>query len=157
MYMVYQTAMTGVVATLAMTALLYFIHGRGLANADMIRAVGSLITHSEENAFTPGVVIHGISGVVFAFVYIAIWSLLPVASFQHYWLLGLFTGAAHGLVVSFMLVATVAEKHPLERFRRAGLGVAVAHLAAHVVYGLVIGLLAGLIQIRFAAFSGLLM
>jgi len=45
-------------------------------------------------------------------------------------------------VVSFALVVLVAEHHPLERFQKAGMGVAVAHLLGHLVYGLIIGLLA---------------
>ncbi len=156
MYMIYQTFMTGIVATLAMTAVLYAIHWRGFANADMIRAVGSLVTRSEADAVVPGIIIHFVSGVIFAFIYVGFWSLFRFDAFSMYPVLGLITGLAHGLVVSFMLVATVAERHPVERFRRVGLGVAVAHLLGHVVFGGVVGSLAWLIRIRFDFLGALL-
>jgi Family of unknown function (DUF6789) len=138
-----QTVLAGVIATVVMTASLYAIHWRGFAEADMLRALGSIFTRKESNALPVGVVLHFLSGIVFAFLYVVVWSTLPVNAFQHYVLLGLFTGFAHGLVVSYVLVVLVAEHHPLERFQRAGIGVAVAHLAAHVVYGLLVGIVAG--------------
>jgi hypothetical protein len=49
------------------------------------------------------------------------------------------SGPFHGSVVSLMLVVLMAEHHPLERFREAGLRVAVTHVAAHIVYGFVVG------------------
>lgn len=138
-----QTVLAGLIATVVMTASLYAIHWRGMAEADMLRALGSLITRDEATALPVGIMIHLVSGIVFAFVYIVVWSTLPLHAFQHYVLLGLLTGFAHGLVVSFALVVLVAEHHPLERFQRAGIGVALAHLLAHVVYGLLIGIVAG--------------
>ena len=137
-----QTILAGIIATAAMCVALYIIQWRGLAEADMVRAIGSIITRNEQNAMPIGLVIQFVSGVGFAFLYIIVWSTLPIAEFQHYVLLGLVTGFAHGLVVSFMLVVLVAEHHPLPRFQNAGMGVAVAHLVAHVVYGLLVGLVA---------------
>ena len=49
--------------------------------------------------------------------------------------IGLFTGFAQGLVVSLSLVVLIAEHHPQKSFRKAGFGVAIAHLLAHIVYG----------------------
>lgn len=143
-----QTALAGVIATVVMSAALYAIHWRGFAEADMIRALGSIVTRNEANAIPLGMAIHLFSGIVFAFVYVIVWSTLPISEFQHYVLLGLVTGFAHGLVVSFALVILVAEHHPLERFQRAGIGVAVAHLVAHVVYGVLVGVIAGSYLLR---------
>ena len=64
------TAVGGIVATAVMSSTLYFITWRGFANADMIRALGSLVTKKEENALLPGVLIHFTSGVIFSFVYV---------------------------------------------------------------------------------------
>ena len=50
-------------------------------------------------------------------------------------------GLFHGMVVGFVGVITVAEHHPLEKFKKAGFTVAVAHLFGHIVYGLSIGLI----------------
>jgi Family of unknown function (DUF6789) len=138
-----QTILAGVIATAVMSAALYAIHWKGFAEADMIRALGSILTRNEANAVPLGIAIHLVSGILFAFLYVIVWSTLPVAEFRHYLLLGLVTGFAHGLVVSFALVVLVAEHHPMERFRQAGIGVAVAHLVAHVVYGLLVGIVAG--------------
>jgi len=143
-----QTVLAGLIATLAMTASLYAVHWRGLAEADMIRALGSLLSRNEAGSLPLGVAIHGISGIVFAFVYVVVWSTLPVTAFQHYLLLGVLTGFAHGLVVSFALVILVAEHHPLPRFQNVGMGVAVAHLVAHVIYGLLVGIVAGSYLVR---------
>ena len=143
-----QTILAGLIATVVMTVSLYAIHWRGFAEADMMRALGSILTRSEANALPVGAVIHVLSGIGFAFLYVIVWSTLPLAEFQHYLLLGLVTGFAHGLVVSFMLVILVAEHHPLQRFQSAGIGVAVAHLVAHVVYGLLVGIVAGSYLLR---------
>ncbi len=77
-----------------------------------------------------------------------VWSTLPISQFVHYLALGVLFGFAHGLVVSFMLVVLVAEHHPVARFQRAGLDVALAHLAAHIVYGFIVGLVAGAYLVR---------
>jgi hypothetical protein len=37
----------------------------------------------------------------------------------------------------------VAETHPVERFRTAGVEVAAAHVAGHLAYGMGVGLVAG--------------
>ena len=140
---VFQTVLAGLIATAAMSGTLYAIHWRGLAEADMVRAIGSIITRKEENAMLPGLVLHFLSGIGFAFLYVIVWSALPTEGFVHYVALGLLTGFAHGLIVSFVLVVLVAEHHPVPRFQKAGVGVAVAHLVAHVIFGLMVGLVAG--------------
>ena len=50
-------------------------------------------------------------------------------------------GLFHGVVVGFVGVITVAEHHPITKFKQAGFTVAVAHLFGHVVYGLSIGII----------------
>ena len=47
--------------------------------------------------------------------------------------------------MGFVLVTAVAENHPLPEFQQAGFSVAVAHWAAHIVYGFVVGLTIGVI------------
>lgn len=150
-----QTIAAGFIATAIMSGTLYAIHWRGLAEADMIRAIGSIVTRNEDNAVIPGIVIHFASGIVFAFVYVVVWSSLPIGQFTHYLVLGVFSGFAHGLVVSFVLVVLVAEHHPVLRFQRAGVDVALAHLVAHVVYGLILGLVAGAYLVRLEVLPSL--
>ncbi len=143
------TLATGIVATALMTVVLYGIHWRGFANADMLRALGSLFTRSEANSLAPGIVLHFLMGIVFAFLYVGFWSALPLAALWSYLAVGLIFGLGHGLVVSFALVILVAEHHPLQRFQNAGMGVAIAHLLGHVIYGLTVGLLAGVWRLHF--------
>jgi hypothetical protein len=52
-------------------------------------------------------------------------------------------GTFHGAAMSFILMALVADTHPVERFRTAGVEVAAAHVVGHVVYGMGVGLVAG--------------
>ena len=153
---VFQTVLAGLIATAAMSGALYAIHWRGMAEADMIRAIGSLVTRKEANAMLPGLILHFLSGIIFAFLYVIVWSALPIEGFVHYVALGVLTGFAHGLIVSFVLVVLVAEHHPVPRFQQAGVGVAVAHLAAHVVYGLLVGLVAGSYLLRLAVLPSLI-
>jgi len=59
--------------------------------------------------------------------------------------LGAMMGFLQGLVVSIGLVIVVAEHRPVERFRKAGVNVALIHLIAHVIFGAIIGLVSALI------------
>ena len=143
------TALVGIAGAIVMSALMYGIHYAGLAEADMIRAIGSIITKAEDDALFVGSAVHLTSGVVFSFVYVAFLSLFPFEGVGGFFLFGIVAGAFHGLVVSFVLVSVVAGHHPLERFRQAGFGVAVTHLIGHVAYGGVVGAAAGWYGLRF--------
>ena len=57
-----------------------------------------------------------------------------------YVVLGFIVSMMHGLIVSFLLVAIVASHHPVEKYQKAGFGVAVFHFLAHLIYGLVLGI-----------------
>ncbi len=131
----------GLLGTLSMTIVLYFINRSGFANSDMVRAIGSLFTKKYENSFIPGIIIHFLFGIIFAGIYgLIIDSLNPngfTAVIGYGFGLGLFQGAAVGL----LLTIAVAEHHPLEKFQKAGFTVAAAHWFAHIVYGLVVGLI----------------
>ena len=132
------TILAGLLATTAMSSFLYLVHFSGAANADMIRALGSMLTKNADNALLAGLITHAISGVMFAFPYAIVLELAPVSGYAKTAVGGLI-GFFHGFVLSFMLIALVAESHPIERFRSAGVSVAVVHLLAHVVYGATIG------------------
>lgn len=114
----------------------------------MIRALGSMVMKKEEDALFAGVAIHLVSGVIFAFLYVGIWSFLPLEAMREFILFGILSGTFHGLVVSFLLITLVAGRHPVERFRNAGIGVGVAHLIGHVAYGAAVGAFAGKFRLR---------
>lgn len=137
----------GVVGTSAMSFVMWFITKEGIANADMMRAIGSIFT-DEDSAFSTGLTVHYIVGIVLAFIYLLIISLFQPQSLWAYTGLGAMIGLFHGVAFAFLLVVVVAEHHPKESFRNAGLEVALAHLGGHIVYGLFVGLVAGLLVIK---------
>ena len=59
------------------------------------------------------------------------------------------SSSSWGHLANWLLVALVAEHHPIEKFQSAGLGVAAAHWVGHVVYGLVVGGIAGMYALRY--------
>ncbi len=149
MVLFFQTIFAGAVGTCAMTFLMTIIHRSRWANADMIRALGSLASKQYKRALIPGVIIHFAAGILFAFPYAILLTLvaepqmLPLAG------MGLVLGLFHGIVVAFGLVALVSENHPVEMFRKAGPEVAIAHIVGHMGYGCVVGAMIGLMGINY--------
>lgn len=133
----------GILGTAGMTLTMWLITQTRFANADMVRAVGSVLTRSYDNALIPGATVHFTVGIIIAFVYALFLSIFYFNSAASSAGLGALLGTMHGLAVSFVLVNLVAEHHPLERFRKAGVEVVVAHMVGHIVYGLVVGAVIG--------------
>jgi len=141
---VWMAVIAGLIGTGGMEVVLRSITRSSWANADMVRAIGSLFTKSLNNAYGAGIVIHFISGIIFAFLYSFVITSLNVHGLLSITGAGILIGFIHGGVVSFILVAAVAEHHPLPQFQKAGFSVAVAHWIGHLVYGLLVGLIIGL-------------
>jgi hypothetical protein len=141
---IFTSLMAGILGASAMEVVLWLITREGWAKANMIVAVGSLITRSRENAFRTGVVLHAISSFVFAAIYAFAMMKFGLSHLPTSFFAGIGFGIVHGLVVSLTLVWVVAERHPLEEFQEAGLAVGVSHFAGHVAYGAVVGLVVGL-------------
>ncbi len=135
----------GFIATAGMTAFLWAVDRSGWTNADMVRAVGSLITKSYHNALGVGLVVHFISGMIIAGVYIHILSLLALTNFATELMMGGIMGFAQGFVVGLSIIRQ-SYRHPVEEFQKADYQVAIAHIAGHVVYGLLIGALYGVLR-----------
>ena len=147
------TIVAGIVGTTGMSLAMWIITRSGIANASMIRAIGSLFTKSYKNSFEPGLVIHLISGILFAFLYVILISIFAPTSIAAAIGAGTMIGVFHGVAFGFLLVITVAEHHPLEQFRKAGFEVAIAHFVGHVIYGLLVGLVVGLTGARIFLLS----
>lgn len=133
----------GFVGTAMMTGVMWFIHRSGWANADMTRALGSLVTRRYENSLLPGIALHFTVGCIFAIGYLLIFRSLDLNSIRASIAVGTALGTFHGAAMSFILMALVAETHPVERFRQAGIEVAAAHVVGHLAYGMGVGLVAG--------------
>jgi uncharacterized membrane protein YagU involved in acid resistance len=131
--------LSGFLGTTAMIAIMSFIHRMKWANADMIRAVGSIVTGSYENSFYVGLIVHYAVGISFSFLYTLIIAVAPIQTPGSTEIIAGLTGVVHGLMVGLLLMVEVAEHHPVERFQRVGLGVAVSHVIGHIVYGLTVG------------------
>ena len=132
---------SGLISTILMSLILEGITRSKLANADMIRALGSIYTRKYSNSLTPGIILMLFSGVLFSLIYYVIIGFFVPQPGIATVLAGLAMGLFHGMVVSLGLVVLVAEYHPLEKFRKAGFTVAASHVVGHVFYGFTIGTL----------------
>lgn len=137
------TCAAGLFGAACMAGLMKLLSRKGLVNTDMIVAVGSIFTKSLDSAGLVGGLLHAISGVIFAMVYALVMSLFGVHGLLTTIAVSGGMGAVHGFIMCFIMVASVAEHHPIPQFREAGMGVAVAHLLGHVMYGLGVGLILG--------------
>jgi hypothetical protein len=134
----------GMLGGAAMEGALWLIGRAGWAKADMLVALGSLLTRSRENAWRVGAVLHLASAIGFAMAYTLLMLQLSLTHMPLSMMLGLGVGIVHGLLVSLALVWVVAEQHPLEEFNEATLAIGLAHMVGHVVYGGVVGFVVGL-------------
>ncbi len=83
-------------------------------------------------------IVHFVSGMIIAAVYLHILDLLALTSIATEIMMGGVMGFAQGFVVGLCIVR-LSYRHPVEKFQRADYQVAIAHIAAHVVYGLIVG------------------
>lgn len=136
--------LAGILAGAAMEAALWVIGAAGWAKADMIVALGGLLTKRRDNAWRVGAFVHVVAAIVFAVLYTLLMLKLEMTAMPQSMLLGGAVGFGHGLIVSLGLVWVVAERHPLEEFNEAGLAIGLSHLVGHVVYGAVVGFVVGI-------------
>lgn len=141
---------SGIIATAGMTLFMNYISKTGFANANMVRAIGTIFTKNLDEGYNLGLTLHFIAGILIAFVYISLISLYGPTNIYGYAGFGTLIGLFHGFAFSFILIIAVAEHHPLEKFKQAGFEVALAHLAGHVVYGLIIGIVTGIFNLNFS-------
>lgn len=146
-----QTLMAGLVGTACMSTVMTLIHRSEWASADMIRALGSLVTRKYETALLPGVLIHFAAGMALSIPYAIVLGRFGDGPLLMHVGLGGLLGFVHGLVMSLILVALASERHPVKQFQEAGVEVAVAHIAGHVVYGMGVALVVHVLGINWGA------
>lgn len=146
-----EVILAGLAGTAAMTMLMGLIRKLGVADADMIRAIGSVFTGSLDRSLLVGATLYTMGGMVFAMLYAVALSFLPIEGFWPILGVSSLMGFVHGFAMSFLLVVTVAEHHPVQRFRDAGISVALAHLVGHVAYGAGVGLVLGAIGLNITS------
>ncbi|MBC7692935.1 MAG: hypothetical protein H7222_14325 [Methylotenera sp.] len=145
----FEIVISGLISTLAMEMVMRLTTGMKLANADMVRALGSLVTREYRTALLPGLLLHVVFGVVFAFFYASVVSFSPAHTSASIILITTILSIFHGLAFGVLLVILVAEHHPLPMFRTVGLRVVLAHLAGHVTYGFCLGLMFVFTRLQF--------
>ena len=133
--------MSGFFATLCMVGVMDIITKSKLANADMVRAIGSIFTKNYENSFKPGLILHFLSGLIFTTVYFAAFKFFLLENTTLAPVVGLVGGFFHGMFITLLLVNLVAKYHPLSKFKETGFYMATAHVVGHMVFGLALGLI----------------
>ncbi|MGC1478869.1 MAG: DUF6789 family protein [Chthoniobacterales bacterium] len=128
----------GIVGTALMTAFLLIPRWLKIANVDIIRAVGALVTKREDNAWKPGMAIHLFSGIVFGYIY---WAALSLAGLPLNIWTGIVLGAVHGAIVMLLTGIAVMEHHPMRKYQDRGPMTGFMQLLAHVIYGGTVGLI----------------
>jgi hypothetical protein len=126
----------GVAGTVVMTVFLLIPRWMGWGKIDVIRAVGSLMTHRRDEIFSNGLILHLFMGILFAYVYGGI---LYLSHIPFNALSGLFLGCLHGSIVMLMVCIVIMEHHPIAAYHEKGLGTGFAQLGAHMLYGLTVG------------------
>lgn len=131
--------LAGLIGTTAMVGIMSLITRLKFANADMVRAVGSVYTKSYEGSLMPGLIIHYFNGILFGLIYSFMLSFAPVLTPGASVIICGLTGFVHGLIVGLFLMVMVAEYHPMPEFRQAGPDVAIAHVIGHIFFGIAVG------------------
>lgn len=143
----------GLIATIAMTAILQVSLGLGLSRMSLPFLVGAFFTNDRQVALIVGFVLYTIGGWLFAFFYFAVF-----ASVQTYtWWFGALLGLLHGMVLltvalplaPFVHPRMASEYHGVTDRRQLeppgflglnyGRGTPLSTLLAQTVYGAVLG------------------
>lgn len=127
----------GLLGTVVMTVFLLLPRWMNIAHVDVVRAVGALITRRADGGYVPGLAVHLVSGVLFAYVYQAV---LHFSHVPFTFASGLLLGGVHGVIVMLLVCITVMEHHPMAKYHRRGPMTGVMQLIAHLLYGGTVGL-----------------
>jgi hypothetical protein len=138
------SAVAGFLGVAALELVMWLV-ARGVSTrANMVVAIGSLMTRSLDNALMVGAFVHATAAIAFSMLYTLLMLAAGFTGLPEAFMIGLGFGVLHGILMSLILVWVVSDTHPVEEFRRASLAVGLSHLAGHVAYGAVVGLAVGL-------------
>ena len=137
----------GLVATAAMTVLLYVLPVLGFPKTDVAYFAGSLLRFHPSKATLYGILIHFGMGIIFAFLYGLGFVFLDLS--PNYWI-GAVAGILHWVAMMLsmdMLGESNRKVQPGQNTKRAallsnlGAAAAIGSLVRHVSFGVVVGLL----------------
>jgi hypothetical protein len=134
----------GLIGTAGMSIFIYSRSTFGFSGREALSIIGRLVTESPEQAPKAGAILHAAAGVLFAICYTILILAISPAGVMARAGTGALIGLAHGFTMSYVMVISVAEHHPVIRLREAGIGLALLYLLGHVIYGILVGLVVGL-------------
>lgn len=136
---------TGFLSTVIMLLFFELLKLTKIFKVDIIRAVGSFILQKEAHSYLLGAFLHLFYGTLCGYIYIFIFSTVPVPDLSKYGavytILGVGLGFNHGMIVALIFSIFFTQYHQVIKFRKAGFGVAVYQAVGHIVYGLALGVL----------------
>ncbi len=106
----------GFAATAVLTGILAVSQGLGLSRMSLPFILGTIFTADRDKAQLYGAIAHFINGLIFAFVYVAIFDQLGGAT----WWAGTIIGFAHGLLVLLLGLPILPDLHPRMASERHG-------------------------------------
>ncbi|HEX3986098.1 MAG TPA: hypothetical protein VHX13_05740 [Acidobacteriaceae bacterium] len=106
----------GFVATVALTTLSAGAQGAGLTRMSFPDVLGLAVTPSRDKAKIYGFLLHGLLGLVYSLIYVAIFESLHEAN----WWIGALIGLAHALFVLVVVMKLLPSVHPRMASERYG-------------------------------------
>jgi len=131
-------------------AAMYFgvgvLNALGWAKGDILLAIGDIFLHRRKNAFQLGLLLHVVTSVAFAPLYLLVLAKIGFVAFPGALMAGAFFGFFHGLFASLGLVWVASNQPMLPEFTGARLPFGVIHCAGHIAYGATVGCVIALIS-----------
>lgn len=109
------------------------------AKGNFLLAIGDIFLHRRRGAFRLGLLLHIVTSVAFAPLYLIALSKTGLTAFPEAFIAGTFFGFFHGLFVSLALVWVSSNQSMLPEFMGARLPLGVIHCAGHIAYGATVG------------------
>ena len=144
----------GIVGTMGLTLYFAWVSGSGITRINLVSAIGAFINRSDRNAGATGLVLHFVSGIVFAgFYYFILHNVFHVSAVAPSALAGGMIGIFHGMVSAFP-VLSITENHPVEGYRGISARAMGSHLIGHCIFGLIVGIVIGLFRMPGVVTAG---
>ena len=131
----------GILGVIACLGSMLLPRALGIARVDVVRATGEFVTKNHATAFVPGLIIHFVRGIIFAYVYYAFCAYLQAIPMNV--LTGLFYGVILGTVMMLYVGIAVLEHHPDTRYQRRGPMTGLIQVVGNALFGLVVGWVCG--------------
>src|SRR4051812_23290920 len=112
---------------------------------DILLAIGDVFLHHRENALRVGILVHVLTALLFAPLYLLVLSTVGFVTLPNAVIAGGFFGFFHGLFVSLAFVWVASNEPMLPEFSGARLPLGIMHCAGHVAYGAVLGCMTALV------------